>query len=440
MTRRTDRQMPPWLPRAFVLAAATVLVFAAGVWLLSQLRALIMLLLVSLFLAFAIEPAVNWLAARGLRRGAATGLIFLLIAVAVGGFVAVLGSLLVSQASTLIDGMPGYADSVIRWINRTFHTDLSEKKIFASLPDLGSQLGQQFSGIAGNVWGIGATALSILFQALGVVLFTFYFAAQGPQMRRAVCGLLPPDRQREMLRVWEIAIDKTGGYLYSRALLALCSMIAHFVALQLLGVPFAVTLAIWVGAVSQFIPTVGTYLAGVVPVLVALGVSPSTALWVLLFIVGYQQFENYLLQPRISARTLDMHPAVAFGTVLAGAAVLGPLGALLALPLGASLQAFAGTYVRRYEVEEHPLTQMAQPGGPAAPAGTGAVGKAGDAGRGPGPASEEPGKPPGTGQGRVAGPGSGSVRPDAGPDIGPGAGRDGDPPPEEPGPDSCRSG
>jgi predicted PurR-regulated permease PerM len=254
--------------------------------------------------------------------------------------------------------MPGYADSVIRWINRTFHTDLSEKKIFASLPDLGSQLGRQFSGIAGNVWGIGATALSILFQSLGVVLFTFYFAAQGPQMRRAVCGLLPPDRQREMLRVWEIAIDKTGGYLYSRALLALCSGVAHFVALYLLEVPFAVTLAIWVGTVSQFIPTVGTYLAGAVPVLVALAADPLTALWVALFIVAYQQFENYVLQPRITAQTLDMHPAVAFATVIAGAAVLGPLGALLALPLGASLQAFASTYIRRYEVEEHPLTRV----------------------------------------------------------------------------------
>lgn len=376
---RSDRQMPPWLPRAFVLAAMTVLVFAAGVWLLGRLRGLIMLLLISLFLAFAIEPAVNRLAARGVRRGPATALIFLAIALVMGGFVALLGSLMAEQASTLIDGLPGYTHSLIAWINQTFDTDLSEEKIFSSLPDMSGELGRQFSKVAGNVWGIGATALSVVFQGLGVLLFTFYFSAQGPQMRRTVCGLLPPDRQREILRVWEIAIDKTGGYLYSRALLALCSGIAHFVALQLLGVPFAVTLAIWVGTVSQFIPTVGTYLAGSVPLLVALAADPSTALWVLLFIVAYQQFENYVLQPRITARTLDMHPAVAFGTVLAGVAVLGPLGALLALPLGASLQAFAGTYIRRYEVEEHPLTQVAQnsagpaepspPAGPAGPAG-----------------------------------------------------------------------
>jgi predicted PurR-regulated permease PerM len=103
-------------------------------------------------------------------------------------------------------------------------------------------------------------------------------------------------------------------------------------------------------------PAVGTYLAGAVPVLVALTVSLLTALWMLVFIVAYQQLENYLLQPRITAKTLDMHPAVGFGTVLAGAAILGPVGAVLAQPAGASLQAFASAYIRRYDVEEHPLT------------------------------------------------------------------------------------
>ena len=99
----------------------------------------------------------------------------------------------------------------------------------------------------------------------------------------AACSLLPPHRQRAVLRAWEIAIDKTGGYIYSRALLALISAVAHYIALAGLGVPYAVTLALWVGVVSQFIPAVGTYLAGAVPVLIALTRSPSTALWTLLF-------------------------------------------------------------------------------------------------------------------------------------------------------------
>lgn len=349
--------MPPWLPRAFLLAAATVLLFWAGTWAVLRLRGLLVLLLVSLFLALAIEPAVNRLAAHGWRRGLATGLMFLILLVVGGGFLVLLGSLLVTQTSTLIDGMPSYVEHFIGWINSTFHTHLSQHDVFAKLSTLSGLLESHLTDLAGNVWGIGATAIGIAFQSLGIALFTFYFSADGPKFRRAVCSLFAPSRQREVMRAWEIAVEKTGGYIYSRALLALCSGIAHWAALSLLGVPFALTLALWVGVVSQFIPTVGTYLAGAVPVLVALAKSPVTALWVLLFIVAYQQFENYVLQPRITAKTLDMHPAVAFGTVLAGAALLGPAGALLALPMGASIQAFASAYIRRYDVEEHPLTR-----------------------------------------------------------------------------------
>jgi predicted PurR-regulated permease PerM len=356
------QQMPPWLLRAFALAAATVVVFAAGIWLLERLRGLLVLVLIALFLALAIEPAVNWLAARGWRRGPATGLMFVILGGLALGFAGVLGSLLAGQASTIVDGFPRYVGSLIRWVNSTFHTHLSQRTIFNRLPNLVDQLGRHLSDLAGNALGIGATALGVLFQLLGVLLFTFYLSADGPKIRRGVCALLPPRRQREVLRAWEIAIDKTGGYIYSRALLALVSAIAHYIAMRVLGVPNALTLALWVGVVSQFIPAVGTYLAGAVPVLVALAVSPVTALWMLVFIVAYQQLENYLLQPRITAKTLDMHPAVAFGTVLAGVAIMGPVGALLALPSAASMQAFASAYIRRYAVEDHPLTAERLPG------------------------------------------------------------------------------
>ncbi|MFD0690064.1 AI-2E family transporter [Actinomadura fibrosa] len=354
--RPDPRRMPPWLPRAFLLAGATVLLFVVGLWLAERLRELLLLLLISLFLAFAIEPAVNWLAARGWRRGLATGLMFVVIALLVGGFVGGIGSLLATQTTHLIAGFPEYVRQSIDWVNGTFGTRLSRDTLFQRLPTVTDQLSRHLSALAGNVWGIGATALEVVFKFLGVLLFTFYLSAEGPRFRRTVCSVLPPHRQRVALWAWEIAIEKTGGYIYSRALLAVISAVAHYIAMAGLGVPYALTLAVWVGVVSQFIPAVGTYLAGAVPVLIALTEAPSTALWMLLFITAYQQLENYLLQPRITARTLDMHPAVAFGLVLAGAAVVGPVGALLALPLGASVQAFAGAYVRRYDVEEHPLT------------------------------------------------------------------------------------
>ena len=358
-----SHQMPPWLPKAFALAGGSVLAFLAGLWLLGRLRELLLLLLISLFLAFAIEPAVNWLAARGWRRGLATAAMFVVVGLLIAGFLGGIGSLLAAQVTNLIGGFPGYVRRFVGWVNATFGTHLSQQTVFQRLPTVTGALSRHLSDLAANVWGFGTTALGVLFNTLGVLLFTFYLSAEGPRFRRTVCSLLPPHRQREVLRAWEIAVDKTGGYIYSRGLLALISGVAHYAAMAGLGVPYAAALALWVGVVSQFIPAVGTYLAGAVPVLIALTRSPSTALWILLFIIAYQQLENYLLQPRITARTLDMHPAVAFGLILAGAAVAGPIGILLAIPLGASLQAFAGAYVRRYEVEEHPLTKPDAPPG-----------------------------------------------------------------------------
>jgi predicted PurR-regulated permease PerM len=342
---------PPWLLRAFLLAAATVAGLVGGFWVLMRLQGLLTVLLVSLFLAFAIEPAVNWLAARGMRRGLATGLVFLGLTVVIVAFAWTLGALLVDQVTTLVKNAPSYADKAVTWVNHTFKTDLSGTDIGRIAKDRSSTVEGYLNGLVDNAWGVGTAAIGAVFQSLGVLLFTYYFAADGPRFRNAVCSLLPPRRQRHVLRAWDIAVEKTGGYIYSRGLLALCSTIAHYVALRVLDVPSAIALALWVGVVSQFIPTVGTYLAGALPVIIALVHSPTSALWILGFIIMYQQFENYVLQPRITATTLDMHPAVAFGAVLAGAALLGATGALLAIPVTATVQAFSSAYIRRYEVE-----------------------------------------------------------------------------------------
>ncbi|PSJ27137.1 AI-2E family transporter [Streptosporangium nondiastaticum] len=348
--------MPPWLLRAMVSALALVACFMLAVWAFQQLVGLLLNILIAFFLALAIEPAVARLSARGMRRGLATGLVFLAVTVVVAGFFALLGSMLADQIVTMVENFPSYLDAVIKWVNRVFHTSLSRVQVQESLLRSG-WLQRYVKSSASGVLDVSATVLGGLFQLLTVVLFSFYFAADGPRLRRALCSVLPPRRQAEVLRAWELAVAKTGGYIYSRALMALISGIAHYVLLVILGVPYAPALAIWVGFVSQFIPTIGTYLAGALPVLLAFTVDPWYAVWVLGFVVVYQQFENYVLQPRITARTVDIHPAVAFGSVVAGAALLGAVGALVAIPATATLQAFLGAYVRRYEV-------LAAPPGP----------------------------------------------------------------------------
>ncbi len=395
---RPDRGggMPRWLPRAMLLALWLVSAFGLTLWLFVRLQSLIMLLLISLFLALALEPAVNWLHRHRWPRGPATGLAMLLVLALTVVFLSLLGSMLVGQILAFVSEIPAMIRAALAWVNTTFDTSYSPTTLLNEISSASGLVEQYASGIANNVWGAGTTVLALLFNALTIALFTFYLCADGPRFRRVICSVLPPRTQREVLRAWEIAITKTGGYLYSRALLALVCSGAHYVVLVALDIPFAFALALWVGVLSQFIPTVGTYIGGVVPVLVALVEGVWPAVWVLVFIVVYQQFENYLLQPRITAKTLDMHPAVAFGSVLAGVAILGAPGALLALPMGASMQAFLGSYIRRYEVTEHHLLSDAEEDGKGerpspAPAAPESGGDGGDA-RPPGPRERDGGE------------------------------------------------
>ncbi|MFG2606970.1 AI-2E family transporter [Streptomyces sp. NPDC048514] len=349
-------RMPRWLPRAMVLALALVASFQLGSWAFHQLTALLINILIAFFLALAIEPAVSRMAARGMRRGLATFLVFLGLTVVVAGFVTLLGSMLAGQIIKMVEGFPGYLDSLINWINASFHTELRRVDVQEGLLH-SDWLRKYAQNSAAGVLDVSAQVLGGLFRLLTIGLFSFYFAADGPRLRRALCSVLPPARQAEVLRAWEIAVDKTGGYLYSRGLMALISGVAHYILLQALGVPYAPVLGVWVGLVSQFIPTIGTYLAGALPMLIAFTVDPWYAVWVLAFVLVYQQFENYVLQPKLTAKTVDIHPAVAFGSVIAGTALLGAVGALIAIPAVATLQAFLGAYVKRYAVTDDPRVQ-----------------------------------------------------------------------------------
>jgi predicted PurR-regulated permease PerM len=349
----TESAFPRWLPRALALALLFYAGFLISQWALGRLKDLLVTLLVALFVALAIEPAVDAMARRGLRRGAAVMIVFVVLLASVALFVFALGSLFVDQVVQFAGNLPRYADSVVNWINRTFDQSISVQDLQSKVLSDSNTLKNYAEQLAGNVWGVSSSVLGGVFKTFTVALFTFYLAADAPKLRAEVVSLFPPARQAAITRAGRIALEKTGGYIYSRALMALVSGIAHGILFWAIGLPYALALAIWVGLVSQFIPTVGTYLAGALPVLIALtNGRPGAALGILVFVVLYQQFENYILQPRITAKTVEIHPAVAFGAVIAGAALLGGVGAVIAIPLTATVQSFLSAYIRRYDVTE----------------------------------------------------------------------------------------
>jgi predicted PurR-regulated permease PerM len=353
--------------------AATIALGVAGGLLLAQvatalggrLQGVLSILVISLFLSFAMEPAVQWLARRGVRRGFGTWMVFLGVLLAGAGMVAAMVPLIAEQVRNLVAGAPGLLDDLAAQATEFLPGDAGEATA-AWLAEQAQQLPSQLPRIAGTVGrgalGIGQTVLGMVFQVLTIALIVFYLVADGPKLRARLARRLPPREQVRVLGLWELAVTKTGGYVYSRVLTAIASTIFHAIAFTLLGLEYVAALAVWVGVVSAAIPAVGTYLAGALPVIVALADSPGKALAVLAAITLYQQIENYLVVPRITATTLELHPAVAFVSVVAGAAVGGATGALLALPAVAIVAALLAAAGEEYDVLEHQLLETRQAG------------------------------------------------------------------------------
>ena len=350
--------MPRWVWKAVAIFWLGYLVAIRVDSYTERLYGLFVLLLVALFLSLAIEPGVNKLATRGWRRGTATIVILLGVLVAFLVFVIAIGALVGQQVADLLGNSETYVNRTVNFLNDTFGSHINADQVIASINDENGPVQRFIESQQGRVVDLSVTALGLLVQGLSVMLFTFYLVADGPKMRRSICSRLSPDRQRAVLDTWELAIEKTGGYLYSRALLAGFSTLFHWVLLQAIGTRAPVAMALWVGVISQFLPVVGTYIAGALPVLVTFIDSPPKALAVLVVILVYQQLENYLFLPRITARTMDLHPAIAFGAAIGGAAVLGPVGAVLAIPGAAMAQALIGNTGERHEVIESDLTSL----------------------------------------------------------------------------------
>lgn len=347
--------MPAWVPRAILL----FLLGAAGLftvrWLLQELQSFLVLVVVSLFLSFALEPAVNRLNRMGIRRGLATGMVMLGALAATVAFLVLMGQALSTQVSDFIEDLPNRVERIETQINKRFDTEFDADELVKEIQS------KDIQGLAADVGSraldFGLSALGLVFNLFTIGLFTFYMVADGPRFRRSVLSFLPAQRQEKVVKGWEVAIAKTGGYIYSRGVLALASAVATTIALEILDVDYALALGLWTGLVSQFIPTIGTYLAGALPVLVALLDDPGHALVILAFLLVYQQIENYVFAPKVTARTMDLHPAVAFGTVMVGAALFGAVGALIALPAGAVIQAVGSTYLNRHEVIDTRMTR-----------------------------------------------------------------------------------
>ncbi len=304
---------------------------------LGQLTAVITLLVVAFFLTLALNPLVEALNSRGLRRPLSVGIVF-------GGLVAVFTALgfvvvppVAQQGGLLADNAPKYLDNllsnrIIQDIDSHYHVLEKFQVEFEKLVTNGDFM----SGVFGGVLGAGKALASGFFAFLTVLVLTLYFLSSLPKVKVAAYGLVPRSRRPRFTSLSEEIMRRVGSYAIGQVAVATINAVFSWVMMSIVGIRYAAVLSVVVGFLG-LIPMVGASLGAAIVSLVALFDDPTKAAIALVYYVVYQQLENYVVAPRIMQRTISVPGAVTVIAALAGGTLLGVLGALLAIPVAAGL-------------------------------------------------------------------------------------------------------
>ena len=341
-----------WLRRALVMVVVAVLALQVINHTWGLLGGFLFNLLLAWLIAISVDPLVTGMARRGIPRALGTTIVAVASLVLIGLFVWLLGSVFAEQVTELILAVPALALDITAWLNDSFDAQIDPVALTQGLNLTTQQITEIASYLAGGILGFITSVIGAVFNLLMVIVFSFYFAANGPSIRRWIASWLKPSRQVVFLNVWEISVQKAGGFVISKLFLASISAFFHAAFFAFIDIPYWLPMGIFAGVVSQFIPTIGTYLGVALPALFAAFDDPLDILWIVLFATVYQQIENYVLTPRISTKTMDINSGVALASVFIGAALFGAIGAIIGIPLAAIIIAVTEAYGQRYDV--HP--------------------------------------------------------------------------------------
>jgi predicted PurR-regulated permease PerM len=322
--------MAYWARVTLTVAGALVLLLAA--W---RVRNILLLVLVAAVFAVGLDPQVRWLQRRRLSRGWAVTVI-----VGVGvGLLVLFGWLVIPAAVRQTQQLASHSsDAVDRLEHATRFLGTLQQRY-----DLAQRLRETTTQLPAfalrKVPGVTASAGSILFKVLTVAVLTVYFLVGLPRGQAAASALLAGQRTHgdRNVRILEEALARIGGYVSGNLLVSVIAGTLAFAVLELLGVPFAAALGLWV-AIADLVPSVGAMLGAVLCVLVALFSSGPHAIAVAIYFLVYQRIENYLLLPRIMTKAIDLSAPTVIVTLLVGASLAGLEGALIALPIAAAVK------------------------------------------------------------------------------------------------------
>lgn len=318
----------------FLVTFGALIAVALGAAIVALEQALVMLV-VAAFIAIGLEPGVSWLVRHRFRRGLAVLIVSVLALGALAGFIAAAVPPIVTEVSHLVNHAPDYLrqlqdkNSTVGHLNARFH--LEEKLRAAADKKLSLD---SLSGL----FNVGTAIISFTFEVVIVIVLTIYFLAEFPDIKRLLYRLAPLPRRPRVGLLGDEIIARTGGYILGNLFSSLIAVVSQYVILRALGVPYALLLSLFVGLLD-LVPLVGSTIAGVFVTVIALAtVSLTAAVINVVFTVGYRLVEDYLINPRILKRTVDVRPVVTIVAVLLGGTLFGIIGALVAVPVAAAVQ------------------------------------------------------------------------------------------------------
>jgi predicted PurR-regulated permease PerM len=322
-------------PFVFGFCAALGVLVAWGLWhALGQAKSVLILLIVSMFIAVGLNPLVEWFMRRGLKRGLSVGVVFLLVVLAVVGVGFAIVPVVTEQINGLIDNAPQWLDlltksKTVKELNQKYHF-IDKATNYIQDPALAQKA-------FGGVLGVGKVVANALFSAFTVLILTLYFLASLPSVKRAAYSLVPASRRPRVSILGDEVLGRVGGYVSGQFLVAITAGVCSFIFLEIVGLgQYAVALAIVI-VFTDFIPMVGGLIGCVIITLIGLTDSVWVGVACLAYGVIYQQIENYVVAPRIMRRAVDIPGAVTVIAALLGGALLGVVGALLAIPTAAAI-------------------------------------------------------------------------------------------------------
>lgn len=352
-----EERLVRFRPRAILVVLGIILAAVVMIEIVLAARGILIWIFIAMFLALALNPAVEWLQQHGVaRRGLAVAIVFVGAILAIAALGITIVPTIVAQVNDFVDAVPGYVEDLTAGRGRLGFLE-REYQITERVRDALSQGGaSRLLGISGTALAVTKGVVTAVVATLTIAFLTLFMLLEGPAWVERLYSLLSEEKQPRWRKVGHDIYRTIGGYVTGNLTISLIAGVVSTAVLLGVGVPFAVALGLLV-AILDLIPLAGATIAAILVSTVAFLDSTTSGVIVLIFFIVYQQLENHVLQPVVYGRTVQLSPLAVLIAVLIGAELAGVIGALAAIPVAGALQVILVDWL------EHRRAQLADPPG-----------------------------------------------------------------------------